>query len=130
MPPTTGDGSVDNNVIQFEAGIPPCYPGQKVVAGERRHPRYHGSFKTKTHTPKSFLDAISKGFAFCAALITGDCGREHHGRRFCCKERRDRGGSTHCGRPARYRISHYFQSSQILSPDFDTGNLSIEGLLA
>ncbi|HZA23571.1 MAG TPA: hypothetical protein VFA32_13390, partial [Dehalococcoidia bacterium] len=94
------------------------------------HARYHGAFHPETHTPESFLAAIEEGKAFCAELLTVDCGREHHGQKWCCKKRREQGDPTHCGRPHGYRISWHFASSQVLALDVDAGNLTIQDLLA
>jgi len=115
--------------LKFQVSINRTCPGEKLPQGDPRHPEYHGAFHPELHTPESFLAAIQQGKAFCAELLTGDCGREHHGLKWCCKERRDRGDPAHCGRPDRYRVSWHFLSSQVLALDVDGGNLSVEDLM-
>src|SRR5918999_1813301 len=114
--------------LKFRVSLNNLCPGEKVVHGDRRHLEYHGSFRTETHSMESFFKAIQSGQAFCAELLTGDCGREHHGQ-WCCKERREKGYPTHCGRPDGYRHGNHFKSSQILALDDDSRNLPINALL-
>ncbi|MDA0735478.1 MAG: hypothetical protein O2860_13010, partial [Chloroflexi bacterium] len=116
--------------LQFRISINPLYPGEKITQGDSRHARYHGAFRPETPTLESFLSAIEQGKSFCAELLVGDCGREHHGQKWCCEERRQKADPTHCGRPEGYRIGWHFQSSQVLALDVDSGNLTIDELLA
>lgn len=116
--------------VKVRVSINPLDPGEKIVQGDSRHAQYHGAFQPETHTPETFLAAIQQGKAFCAELLLGDCGREHHGERWCCKERREQGDPTHCGRPDGYRTGWHFRSSQILALDVDAGDPSMEELLA
>jgi hypothetical protein len=115
---------------RFRVSLNRMAPGEKVVRGDSRHAQYHGSFQPETHTPGSLFAAIKEGYAFCAELLVGDCGREHHGQRWCCQECREKGDPTHCGRPDGYRHSYHFKSSQVLALDDDSRNLSIDELLA
>ena len=89
--------------LPFRISINPLFPGEKIIQGDQRHARYHGAFRPETHTPESFLASIEEGKAFCAELSPGECGLEHHGQ-WCCKERREQGDHTHCGRPEGHRI--------------------------
>jgi hypothetical protein len=122
--------SGNSNSVGFRVSINRLYPGEKIVQGDRRQSQYHGAFHPETHSPETLLAAIQKGQAFCAELLAGDCGREHHGQHWCCKERRDKADPNHCGRPEGYRHSHHFRSSQVLALDDDGRNLSIDELLA
>lgn len=96
---------------------------------------FNGAFRTEEHTPASLLAEIEKGAAICADLVAGDCGLDHHGR-WCSTDTSqksfcpDAGKPGHCGRPVGYRIGHHFKSAQHLALDDDSGNLSIDDLLA
>ena len=116
--------------LPLRISVNPLFPGEKIIQGDQRHARYHGAFRPETHTPKSFLVSIQEGKAFCAELLLGNCGREHHGQQWCCKERREQGDPTHCGRPDGYRIGWQFMSSKVLALDVDSGSPTADDLLA
>ena len=112
---------------EFRVSINSLFSGEKIIQGDQRHARYHGAFRPESHTTESFLASIQEGKAFCAELLQGECGREHHGQ-WCCKERREQGDSTHCGRPEGYRVGWHFQSSQVLALDVPEAHVD-HGLL-
>jgi hypothetical protein len=121
---------VSNN-LQFAVAINRLYPGTKLgpAGTDTRWGAFNGGFKVETHTPESLLEEIKQGHAFCPELRTEKCDREHCGQ-WCCKKRRDEGDASHCGRPLSYRLSWHFRSCQYLALDIDSGDLTLEVLLA
>ena len=112
--------------MQIRASVNRKLPGIKLDIGDPRWADFNGSFQLETHTSESLLEEIRQGHSICAEL--GNCEREHCDR-WCCPGRRKRSDSSHCGRPAGYRISWHFVASQALALDFDEGNLDLDELM-
>src|SRR5918996_5103046 len=112
----------------FSVSINRLFPGQKLgmPPEEKRWARYNSSFHEEEHTPDSLLVEIEKGHSFTCSL--GRCQGLHCGT--WCAAEECKGIPGHCGRPAGYRHSHHFKSSQVLALDDDGRNLSIDELLA
>ena len=124
--------------LRLRVSVNHTLPGQKLGQSNRRDPRwakFNGAFQPEEHTLKSLLQEIGRGHAICAELLTGDCGLPHHGR-WCSPNAKSKsychgaGKADHCGRPDGYRISNHYKSAQHLALDIDSGNPSIEDLLA
>ena len=121
--------------VELRVSINRMCPGEKLPRGDKRHYHYHGGFRAETHTPESLFQEVRRGHAFCPELLPGDCGLAHHGRWCSSNPKRrsycpDADTPGHCGRPNRYRVAEHFKSGQHLALDVDSGNLSIDDLLA
>ena len=116
-----------NHLLSFQISINRYLPGQKLGPGDSRWAKFNAAFRNETHTLESFIEEVSRGYAFCAEL--GGCQREHCGQ-WCCPNRTN--DPIHCGRPMGYRTNRHWGSAQHIGLDFDAGDVraSLDYLLS